>query len=399
MNNRSCLIMVGTFLIFGLVCADQALSAGVTDWWDTDWLYRVKISCDEDHDEYSTNHYLGIASHDITGAKYLDSGDDARIVFQNAGGQTDLGRHITIVNTTDAGIYWKVQETIPANEDIGGEADYKYYLYYGNAGAGAPGAYTNTDCIDAPYSVDGNTEALYHYEEASGTIYDETANNNDAADGGAIVYGATGKFGKCLEYSGGLNAYVWGDWYENDPPVAAMTISFWMYADTKKRPIVQFNEDHSPLSSVYDRGFAIDSLEYLRWKIYDGGDYVCVSNNTVSLGEWVHVAGVVDESIGSDSGLILYINGVADDTVLGCDGGYMGYTDVEFLHGLGHNTGWGVPGDYPFAIQFDGKIDELLISSVTETNFYHITNEATLTLGSEENAPTGRRRKMILMGE
>lgn len=292
-------------------------------------------------------------------------------------------------------VYWKVQATIPEDEDIGLEDDYKYYVYYDYSGAGSPETYTNVDCIDAPYTIDGNTVALWHGEENAGTIYDETANDNDGTRVGA-TYGQTGRFGNCLEYDG-TNDYVWVDWYEADPPSAEITIDFWVYLDRDSQVILGFNEDHVP-SGTWDRGSAIDAAGYIRWKVYDGATFVCTSTTSLSTGSWYHIAEVVDESIGSDSGMILYINGVAEDTTLGLDGGYMGYVSTEFLMGLEDGGGWDL--GYALLEHFDGKMDEVRISDVTRTNFYHVTNEATVTLGAEESEEevVGRPRKNILSG-
>lgn len=289
-------------------------------------------------------------------------------------------------------VYWKVQATIPEDENIGLEDDYKYYVYYDYSGAGSPETYTNVDCINAPYTVDDNTVALWHGEENAGTIYDETTNDNDGTRVGA-TYGQTGKFGKCLEYDG-TDDYVWVDWYEDDPPSAAITIDFWVYPDRDTQIILGFNEDHVP-SGIWDRGLGIDGEEKVRWKVYEhpsGPAVIATSTTTFSLGDtWYHVAGVIDVT----EGLILYINGIAEDTAAGTDGGYMGYTHTEFLMGLEDGGGWGL--GYALYEHFDGKIDEVRISDVTRTNFNHVTNEATLTLGSEESeAVEGKPSESII---
>lgn len=363
-------------LFFYLICG-QVWGADVDAWWNPNYDHRKLFFCGN-HDEYSTNDFLHIIGVDVTGAKFMDNGNDIRIVRQTTSGQTDLGRYLIGANTSSAQIYWKVQATIPADENIGGEDDYKIYMYYGYSSAGSPPTYVNTVCIDAPYTVDGNTVALYRFEDAD-TVYDETANNNDGKGEGGVTYEAAGKFDNCLDYDG-TDDYVWVDWYVADPPVSAMTIDFWVYPQRDSQTIMSFCEVH-PASGAWDRGFALDGDGTVRWKVYDGADYVAVSTTSPSINTWFHVAGVIDETIGADSGVILYINGAAEDTTLGCDGGYMGYSDVEFLMGNSRESGWGL--GYDFLAYFDGKIDEVRISDVTRTNFHHVTNEATLSLGSE----------------
>lgn len=380
--------------VFIFVICGQAWGAGVTDWWNANYSYRKLISCG-DHAQYETDHFINITE-DVTGAKFMDNGNDIRIVYQTTAGQTDLGRYVVGVNTSTAFIYWKVQATVPLNEDIGGEDDYKYYLYYDYSSAGSPETYTNVDCIDAPYSVDGNTVALWHIEEASTPLYDETANDNDVIVENS-AFGQTGKFGKCVKYDGTASEYAHVVWYEADPPSAAMTIDFWVAVDRDSQAILGFNED-SPAGNTYDRAFCIDGADRIRWKVYEdaaGPAVLCTSTTNLSNSTWYHVAGVIDVSDGAK----LYIDGTLEATTAGTDGGYMGYTDVEFLMANGDDGGWEMVASIP--MYFDGAIDEIRISDVTRTAFHHNATIGTLTLGAEEEAPADgvdKPRKNIMSG-
>jgi len=62
--------------------------------------------------------------------------------------------------------------------------------------------------------------------------------------------------------------------------------------------------------------------------------------------------------------------------------------------------GLGRGGDFQ-RYYFDGLIDEVRVCNTTRTNFYHVVNEATLTLGSEEEeeeAEIDKPRKNIMSG-
>lgn len=360
--------------VFLLLICGQVWSAEVTAWWDTDYEYRKLLSCG-DHDEYSTNHFLKYVGLDVTGDDFMDNGNDIRVVRQTTSGQTDLDRYLYGANTSSAEIYWKVQATIPEDEDIGGEDDYKIYLYYGNSEAGSPETYTNVYCVDAPLSA-GFSIALWHYDETSGgTLYDETGDDYDATVVNATI-GQTGKFGKSVEFDGE------GDytWVELTPPAATITIQFWVYPDADSQVILGFNETY-PGGPIWDRGFAIDKDQKIRWKVYDEASRICVSSTTVPLDEWTHVAGTITDN---DS-MKLWINGTREDVEADVDGGYNGYVSPIFITGDEYWTGWELAYNlHPF---FDGKIDEVRIWSNGFSNFYHITNEATITLGSEEEAP------------
>lgn len=103
--------------------------AQAQEWWDSSYIYRKQITITNNHptDTLPSGYTVSLTL-DTTGSKFLDNGDDVRIIFDDT---VELDRITsTSFDSTSTEILFQTQESILAT-DI---AD-KYYVYYGNPSA------------------------------------------------------------------------------------------------------------------------------------------------------------------------------------------------------------------------------------------------------------------------
>ncbi len=126
-------------------------SSAPVNWWDTNYLYRQKITFGTAHSALP-QHFTASLIMDTrpsTTNVELSSGDDVRIVWQpTVGSPVELDRLADTWNSASSTIDFRLQSEIGANlnEDVDGA----YYAYYGNAAAGTP----PTDEGDVYYFAD-----------------------------------------------------------------------------------------------------------------------------------------------------------------------------------------------------------------------------------------------------
>jgi len=119
--------------------ADAAAPAG--QWWSMSYPFREKITVTAGTaapaSGYSVAVTLGHATL-VTAGKSLPSGDDLRVVYWNGSTWVELDRLLDEAsswNNASTKVWFKTQAAIGASA-----SDDNYYLYYGNASAGAPPA-------------------------------------------------------------------------------------------------------------------------------------------------------------------------------------------------------------------------------------------------------------------
>jgi len=196
---------------------------------------------------------------------------------------------------------------------------------------------------DLPYS--SNVQAFWKFEEASGTIYDETANNNDGTYNGNL-YQQTGKVGYALGFDG-MDDYVNCG---TDPSLNiadAITIAAWV-----KTPGVS----ESSFFVVKEIGSVVGDY---RWGLYfsgsgtislyimnsSGTDKFVVSTNTFDDDEWHYVVGTFDGRY-----LKFYSDGILETTT------DWGSVQTIQTGGTLHLGAWKGYSRY-----FNGSIDEVAI--------------------------------------
>ncbi|KYK22255.1 hypothetical protein AYK24_02575 [Thermoplasmatales archaeon SG8-52-4] len=104
-------------------------------WWNSDWQYRRNINITNNNDTeilqegYTINFII-----DTTGDKFLDNGDDLRVVWRDSEEYNELDRiNKSSFNSEDTEILFKLQSDISASG-----FDNSYFVYYGNPSAENP---------------------------------------------------------------------------------------------------------------------------------------------------------------------------------------------------------------------------------------------------------------------
>jgi len=189
------------------------------------WGYRQKITLNPTHDKVLNTSQADFPvlikitdADNPVFAKAQSSGND--ILFTSSDATTKISHEIekfdVVTHELDA---WVKISTLAT------AADTIIYMYYGNAGA--------TDQQDLANTWNTDFKGVWHMNEASGTIYDATTNDNDGAvDAGSPTYGATGKVGKAVNLDG-------SSWFAKATPdnlpygSTARTYEAWVaYSDT-----------------------------------------------------------------------------------------------------------------------------------------------------------------------
>jgi len=116
-------------------CGTVNVSLDPISWWDSSWIYRKQINITNNNatsvleSGYSFNITL-----DTTGDKFLDNGNDVRIVYYNGTSNIELDRiNTTSFNSSSTILWFKLQSNISASS-----VDSNYSVYYGNPYATNP---------------------------------------------------------------------------------------------------------------------------------------------------------------------------------------------------------------------------------------------------------------------
>ena len=129
MKWRRCRALFVSLLVLSWFVLGAAKEAKA--WWDTDYLYRQKITV--------TNNTGGSVAIDtlvaftadtqslISGSKVRSDGKDWRIVYDNGGTESEIGQKIESGwNTSSTETWFRLEASIN-----NGASDANYYVYYG----------------------------------------------------------------------------------------------------------------------------------------------------------------------------------------------------------------------------------------------------------------------------
>jgi len=146
---------------------------------------------------------------------------------------------------------------------------------------------------------------VQHLQETSGTHYDSTSYNYDAAVNGSIDADVYGKIGKADDFLG-TSGYLEVSSFDRSSDTQG-TIEAWVKLDdiTEDAGILQYFADSTNRGKI---AFDVDpsNKKRMRFNIKDDGTWVfdILNDDPIGSGTWYHVAGV---QTGSTSKL--YING------------------------------------------------------------------------------------------
>ena len=189
-------------------------SHSVNNWYNASWLKRKKITFTADAGKIpatQTNFpvLINISSDSDLSASAQADGDD--ILFTSSNGTTKINHEIETYTTgTGAIIAWVNVPSLSASTEI--------YMYYGNAGAANQQAVTST--------WNSDFKAVWHMNEASGTVFDATTNDYDGTP--SNISSETGTINGAQSFNGSSSDITFGTWFDYQ----AFTISFWIKPGT-----------------------------------------------------------------------------------------------------------------------------------------------------------------------
>jgi hypothetical protein len=162
---------------------DGITQAGTSDWWDASYLYQkdINITNNDGSDILQKGYTINI-SLDTTGIKFLDNGNDVRIVYNNGTSYTELDRiNDTAFDSSTTKLLFKVQKNISVSS-----SDSNYSIYYGNSVAGTPptnqsNIYWFFDDFNRANNADITSESTY--SETGSTEWEISSNQLKGSGG------------------------------------------------------------------------------------------------------------------------------------------------------------------------------------------------------------------------
>lgn len=215
---------------------------------------------------------------------------------------------------------------------------------------------------EKPYTSDGNTVLLYHFDEGSGTtVYDSSSYSNNGGFGDA-TWTTDGKFGSALCFDGKNDLIAW----IGDPPSLRLGTSFTLEAwvrvappDGKNRGVVIAKDGGG---NGYGLSVDVNADKVNMWVGSTGNAFY--GTKPISYDEWHHIAGVRD-----GNNVRLYVDGKQDaisssplpdiSNIKGTDPSP--HLLIGSLFGCYNAPCW--------KALFQGCIDEIRISNTARTSF------------------------------
>lgn len=300
----------------------------------------------------------------VTANKSKDNGDDVRVFYWNGSACEELDRiNYTAWNADSPTEIWYAT----ASQILAGQENNSYYVYYNNPNAGAPPFDLKKIFEPSPASA---TEALYYFEDGSGTnLTDYSGNNNNGTTHENDWL--AGQTAGGLKFKGGSPAS-----YVSVPAPdgssldinGSLTLEAWIAPST-------LSGKQSIIDRLYSYALWLDGA-YVNFGVFDlvTGMKSVKSNATIAPNAWTHVAGVYSHSDGT---LKIYINGSQDISASGKIDFFVTDNSYELRLGNGY-----IAGD--FASPYLGIMDNARISSTALTSFPHgVPIDYTITQGEE----------------
>lgn len=173
------LILFCAVFFFGTFCSVDAA------WYNASWLYRVPIEINPDYVAADVTDYpVYVDLNDLPAGFHTNvtsDGGDIRVTTSD--GTTEVARELVFYTAaSDTG---ELHFLAPS---ISGTATTTFYIYYGNSSADD---YAITDTYGAE-NVWADFVAVWHAQEASGSIIDATTNDNDLTETSGTIDSGTG---------------------------------------------------------------------------------------------------------------------------------------------------------------------------------------------------------------
>jgi len=329
-------------------------------WYNSSWVNRKSITVDpaqvagsSDLTDYPM--LVSITDTDVLASAQADADD---ILFTSADGLTQLDHEIESYDSgTGALVAWVRIPTLDFDNDT------VIYMYYGNAVA--------SNQQNATGVWDSNYAAVWHMNQASGTLMDSTSNNNDIAATATPDYAQAGKIGTSINFDGS-SEYFSGSITNLPTGNTNYTIESWYNADTTgNRAMVGWGAFGSTRQVTAFRLNSSTGYAHYWW----GDDHI--PTQALSTATWTYAAAHFDGTTRRT---------IHNTTVItNTPGGTHNATSANFRLGSANS------GEY-----WDGKLDEVRISRVARstdwmaTSYNNQSSPGTFySLGTQETEDVG----------
>ncbi len=227
---------------------------------------------------------------------------------------------------------------------------------------------TTTGILSQEFVLDGQTLALWHFNESSGSaVVDATINHSNGTCTGTTV--GSGKFGNARHLNG-TSDYIKVPISPSLEPAGDFTVEGWFKIDDLNASMPNQNNEDVLLSSLTtpDKGgyqIGIKKTASNQYKVFVG---IRSASGAADLfgtkfltntdnGVWHHMAGVFRKNpIASGGTLYLFLDGVQDGSL--ATGYNCEYTNINYLY-IGTNVHF-----LDYSRMLGGSIDEVRISNI-----------------------------------
>ncbi|MBU0757769.1 MAG: hypothetical protein KKF44_06885 [Nanoarchaeota archaeon] len=257
-------------------------------WWNNSYQYRANIDVTNLESTPLDTGYAVNITLDTTGEKFMDSGNDIRIVFWNGTYNTELDRiNFNGFNQSKTTIWFATKRQIS-----GLGTDSGYYIYYGNENAGSPPAngssvYLFYEDFES-YAVGGSASPAW--QANTGTWSVESVSGNKVYRGFSTGYGTS---------------YINGIQFDN----ISMEMRYYVYNSS---PSTGFNGIYTrvaDMASTWNTGSNTGYMAFKRMQATNDvelyrkkGGTLTASSGYVGLQQWIEfrhdaVGGILTQSL------------------------------------------------------------------------------------------------------
>lgn len=327
-----------------------------TNWWDSNWGYRKKITINNSQVQGSLKNFpvlVNISDDDLKQKAEVNGNDIAFISYED----NTTKYHHEIENYTKGNLTAWINIT-----RLSSITDTHFWMYYGN-----PFCDNQENVIN---TWNSNYVGVWHLNETSGNATDSTSNHNDGTLGNTPTQGLNGKIGKAYEFTAINEDYIELGTTNMPRTDGAVTLEVWAQYPSGTTPgtenLVLINNGSGASVQL---GFRNNVVTTWKW----GGD-ILVNSSLPGDGEWHQYVFTTNGSTHH-----LYVNGVQTDTST------ESLQSAVTTEARISTDNWGEP--------FNGIIDEVRISNTARnhswiaTSYNNIENQNEfIRVGEEESA-------------
>ncbi len=318
-------------------------------WSDADFNYRTKITALATQVTADLTNFpvflnmsaLGV-NHPIWSNMREDGGD---LMITNSTG-TRLPLELVRVSTST-----KTGELYFRADTLADLANTDFYLYYGSSTASQP---ASTTTYGARNVWSNGYRGVWHLNESGVGVRDSTSYaNNSSSVGGNPTFGATGKLGYAINFSGTNYILIPSD---NDlEPTTNLTISSWINRGATQNDYAKpfwYGTNGADPYPAYGFEFNAASDSDLSFGSAAGGAHRNTPVYTTTANTWIYLVGTYDGTT-----FRLYTDGT-QRTTLAYTGTISNYDNV---------SGLGIGNRYELTQGFTGSVDEVRIAASTRS--------------------------------